>query len=96
MNAKQITEMCKEIYRDYAGSGRTKQTYDNQILAIIMYMYNYTEIDWEEVKWLWMEYLRTGNLDFPEAIRHARERIQDEEDIRATEEELIYWLHKGI
>ena len=96
MNAKEITGMCNEIYRDYTGVGRKKQDYDKQILALIMYMYNHTEIDHEEVKCLWEQYLITGNLDFPTAIQHARERIQDEKDIRETEEELIYWLHRGI
>ena len=96
MNATEISAMCKEIYRDYTGMGRKNQDYDKQILALIIYMYNHTEIDWEEVKWLWEEYLRTGNLDFPTAIKVARERIADEEDIRATEEELIHWLHRGI
>lgn len=96
MNATQITAMCKEIYRNYTGMGRAKQTYDGQILALIMYMYNHTEIDHEEVKYLWVEYLTNGKLDFPNAIHHARERIQDEKDIRETEEELIAWLHRGI
>lgn len=96
MNATQITAMCKEIYRDFSGMGRAKQTYDGQILALIMYMYNHTEIDHEEVKWLWVEYLRTGNLDFPTAIQNARQSIADARDIRETEEELIVWLHRGI
>ena len=96
MNTTRISAMCKEVYRDYTGMGRKKNDYDGQILSLIMYMYNHTEIDWEEVKWLWVEYLRTGKLDFPTAIRNARERIADAEDIRATEEELIAWLHRGV
>lgn len=96
MNATEITAMCKEIYRDFTGVGRKKQTYDNHILALIMYMYNHTEIDYEEVKWLWTEYLSNGKLDFHLAIQCARERIQDAIDIRETEEELIAWLHRGI
>ena len=96
MNTTQIIAMCKEIYRDYTGTGRAKQTYDKEILSLIMYMYNHTELDWEEVKWLWVEYLRTGKLDFHLAIQCARERIVEAEDIRKTEEELIAWLHRGI
>lgn len=96
MNATQISAMCKEIYRKETYLGREKQDYDKQILSLILYMYNHTEIDHEEVKWLWEQYLITGNLDFPTAIQAARERIQDAEDIRATEDELIVWLHRGI
>lgn len=96
MNTPQIIAMCKEIYRDFTGAGRKKNDYDGQILSVIMYMYNHTEIDWEEVKWLWIHYLHTGNLDFPTAIQNARERIAEAEDIRATEMELIAWLHRGV
>ena len=98
MNATQISAMCKEIYRKETYLGREKQDYDKQILALIMYMYNHTEIDYEEVKWLWMQYLINGKLDFPTAIQNARERIAEEEarNIRETEEELIYWLYRGI
>ena len=96
MNATEISAMCKEIYQKETYLGRPKQTYDNQILALIMYMYNHTEIDYEEVKWLWTQYLLNGKLDFHLAIQCARERIAEAKDIRATEEELIAWLHRGI
>ena len=96
MNTQQISKMCNEIYRDFTGMGREKQDYDREILSLIIYMYNHTEIDWEEVKWLWIGYLQTGTLDFQTAIRNARERIADAEDIRETEIELLAWLHRGI
>ena len=70
--------------------------FDEKILAMILYMYNHTEIEYGEVEFLWVEYLNTGKLDFATAICHARERIADEEDIRETEMELLYWLHSGI
>lgn len=96
MNTPQMGNACQEIYRDFTGMGREKQDYDKQILGLIIYMYNHTEIDWEEVKWLWIEYLKTGNLDFYTAIQNARERIAYARDIRETEEELLHWLHRGV
>ena len=94
MNTPQINNMCKEIYRDFTGTGRKQQDYDKQMLAIIIYMYNHTEIDWEEVRWLWIQYLQTGVLDFHTAIQNARERIAEMEDIAETEIELLAWLHR--
>ena len=96
MNTSKIITMCKNIYADYVGMGREKANEDKHILATIMYMYNNTEIDWEEVKWLWMQYLEKGILDFSTAIFVARERIRDHEDIRATEESLLYDYYRGI
>lgn len=93
MNTLQMQNACKEIYRDFTGMGREKQDYDKYILANIIYMYNHTEIDWPEVKWLWMEYLRKGTLDFSTAIMYARER--EYQEIRETEEELLHWLLGG-
>lgn len=96
MNTPEIKKMCTEIYRDYCGMCRPKRKEDVDILALIFRLYNTTEIDFEEVRWLWMHYLEEGNLRVAEAIQNARERIADAEDIRETEEELIAWLHKGI
>ena len=49
MNAPEIVAMCKNIYTDYVGMGREKANEDKFVLATIMYMYNNTGIDWEEV-----------------------------------------------
>lgn len=96
MNTQEIVKICKNIYADYVGMGREKANEDKYILATIIYMYNHTEIDWEEVKWLWMQYLEKGILDFSTAIFMARERIKEYEDIKATEESLLYDYYKGI
>jgi hypothetical protein len=43
-----------------------------------------------------MQYLEKGILDFSTAIFMARERIKEYEDIKATEESLLYDYYKGI
>lgn len=96
MNTQEMVKMCKNIYTDYTGMGREKANEDKHILATIIYIYNNTEIDYEEVKWLWMQYLEKGILDFPTAIFMAKERINDYEDIKATEESLLYDMYKGV
>ena len=73
MNTLQILGICKEIYRDLRG----KKVYiepDQTVLNCIMRLYNTTEIDWEEVKSLWIEYLTKGSLLIPAAIQIARQR----------------------
>ena len=73
MNTLQILGICKEIYRDLRG----KKVYtepDQVILNCIIRLYNITEIDWEEVKSLWIEYLIKGSLSIPAAIQIARQR----------------------
>ena len=73
MNTLQILGICKEIYRDLRG----KKVYtepDQAILNCIMRLYNTTEIDWEEVKSLWIEYLTKGSLSIPATIQIARQR----------------------
>lgn len=98
MNTTQIIKMCKNIYADYRGMKRKALPEDSLVLNTIMRLYNTTEIDWEEVKFLWMNYLEKGNLYISEAMEMARERIAYEDmlDRKETEEELIAWLCKGI
>ena len=48
MNTQEIIKMCKNIYADYVGMGREKANEDKYILATVMYMYNNTEIVWED------------------------------------------------
>lgn len=98
MNTMQIIKMCKNIYADYRGMKRKALPEDSLILDSIMRLYNTTEIDWEEVKFLWISYLEKGNLYLSEAMEMARERIAYEDmlDRRETEEMLTAWLYKGI
>lgn len=98
MNTTQIIKMCKEIYRDYRGMKRKPLPEDSLILDTIMRLYNTTEIDWEEVKWLWINYLEKGNLYLSKAMEMAEKRIAYEDmlDRMETEEELTAWLCKGI
>lgn len=73
MNTLQILGICREIYRDL----KSKKVYtepDQAILNCIIRLYNTTEIDWEEVKSLWIEYLIKGSLSIPAAIQIARQR----------------------
>ena len=73
MNTIQILGMCKEIYRDLTGNRTYKDT-DKYIYDLLIRLYNTTEIDWEEVKSLWIEYLTKGSLSFPEAFKQAKQR----------------------
>lgn len=73
MSTIQIIEMCREISRNYVGR---ESRYDADILNIIISLYNrVSEIDWEEVRWLWVRYMETGNLYFSDAITMAKNRI---------------------
>lgn len=78
MNMVQIQKMCVNIYRDYIGMGRRQNEMDKSVLSLIMREYCQSVIDWEEVKWLWIQYLEKEILDIPEAIRKARVRIEQE------------------
>ncbi len=89
MNTIQITKMCNNIYADYKGMGRSPKAEDNTILNTIMHLYNVTELDWEEVKWLWITYLDTGILGIAEAIEMARIRIANEIRVQRMK-----WLDK--
>lgn len=76
MNTMQIIKMCNNIYADYKGMGREAKSEDKLILDTIIRIYNtITEIDWEEVKWMWMAYLEKGQIPAPEALHMARMRI---------------------
>lgn len=76
MNTLQIIKRCKNAYADYSGMGREVNPYDATILNTIIQIYNtITEIDHEEVMWLWVTYLETGNLLFSEAIQKGRQRL---------------------
>ena len=80
MNAKEIYKAMGNIANDYVGMGREKQAGDSAVLDVIMRVY-YTDahIDFEEVKWLWVNYLDFGKLDFPKAKQFAKERVAREQ-----------------
>ena len=73
MNTLQILGICKEIYRDLRGKKIYTES-DQAVFNCIMRLYNTTEIDWEEVKSLWIEYLEKGSLNIPAAIQSAKQR----------------------
>lgn len=74
MNTPEISKMMHEIYCKFIGMGRKTHYYDSEIKDFLISFYNRTEIDFEEVKDLWIEYLDRGSLDLPKAIAHARQR----------------------
>lgn len=77
MNAIQIKKMLKNIKADFIGEGRPWHLNDETILNTIMQVYYQTDIiDWEECKWLFVNYLQKGILDFPKATQMARKRLQ--------------------
>lgn len=74
MNTMQIIKMCKNIYTDYRGMKRKALQEDSLILDTIMKLYNTTDIDTEEIKDLWIEYLTKGTLSISDMIQRARMR----------------------
>lgn len=89
MNTIQIIKMCNNIYADYKGMKRKSLAEDSFILDTIMRLYNTTEIDWEEVKWLWVTYLESSNIYVSEAMEMARVRIA-----YAIRKQRMQWLDK--
>lgn len=76
MSTLQILALCKTLYADCTAKGREVNPYDATILDTIIRVYNIiTEIDHEEVMWLWVNYLENGNLMFSEAIQKGRQRL---------------------
>lgn len=76
MNAMQIRKMLNNIKADFVGMGRKWHDNDDSIIELLMQIYYQTEIiDWEEIKWLFITYLKKGILDFPTAKKIATKRI---------------------
>lgn len=76
MNAVQIRKMLNNIKADFIGMGRPWHKNDDSVLELLMSVYYQTvEIDYEEVKWLFINYLQKGIIDFPEAKKMALKRI---------------------
>ena len=78
MNAIQIRNMLLNIKADFIGEGRPWHLNDETILNTIMQVYYQTDIiDWEECRWLFVNYLQKGVLDFPKATQMARQRLAE-------------------
>lgn len=73
LNTLEMYGVCHEIYRDLRGSS-IYESLDESILDVIFRLYNTTEIDCEEIKALWIEWLTKGTLSVNEQIRNARMR----------------------
>ena len=74
LNTLDMYGICHEIYRDLKGKNAYTET-DESILNFIFRLYNTTEIDCEEIKALWIEWLIKGTLSINMQIRNARNRI---------------------
>ena len=76
MNAMQIRKMLLNIKADFIGMGRNWHNNDDSVMELLMQIYYQTEIiDWEEIKWLFINYLQKGILDFPTAKKMALKRL---------------------
>lgn len=76
MSAKEIKKMLHIIEADYIGMGRKSVDQDNIIIDTIMHLYCIADwLDWEECKWLFMNYIEKGILDFQEARKMAYKRL---------------------
>ena len=76
MSMLEIKIMMQEIANNYTYAGRPWNANDNSVMECILQVYCQTaEIDHEEVRFLWENYLQKGILDFPSAMKMARKRI---------------------
>lgn len=74
LNTLDIYGVCYEIYRDLKGKNAYTET-DEIVLNFIFKLYNTTEINCEEIKALWIEWITKGTLSVNTQIRNARSRI---------------------
>lgn len=76
MNAMQISKMLLNIKADFIDMGRHWHDNDESVIELLMQIYYQTDyIDWQEVKWLFINYLQKGILDFPTAKKMALKRL---------------------
>ena len=76
MNAVEIRKMLNNIKADFIGMGRPWHENDDSVIELLMSVYYQTaEIDWEEIKWLFINYLQKGIIDLPKAKKMAQIRI---------------------
>ena len=73
LNTLDMYGICHEIYRNLKGKNAYAET-DENILNFIFKLYNTTEIDCEEIKALWIEWLTKGTLSVNTQIQNARNR----------------------
>lgn len=73
LNTLDMYGICHEIYHDLKGKNAYSET-DENILNFIFRLYNTTEIDCEEIKVLWIEWLTKGILSVNTQIQNARNR----------------------
>ena len=75
MNYVQIKKMLENIKTDHIAKGRPWRNGEDAIIDLLMRVYlKHVDIDHEEIKWLFMHYMETSELDFPTAIKMARKR----------------------
>ena len=75
MNTIQLIKIMHEMYRDISGMKRRPLDGDPAIQNFLINLYNTTELDWEEIKALWWEYLTKGTLSIPDAMQEAKRRL---------------------
>lgn len=76
MNAVEIRKMLNNIKADFISMGRPWHENDDSVIELLMSIYYQTaEIDWEEIKWLFINYLQKGIIDFPTAKKMTQIRI---------------------
>jgi len=73
LNTLDMYGICHEIFRDFRGKNTYAET-DESILNFIFRLYNTTEIDCEEIKALWIEWLTKGTLSINTQIQNAKTR----------------------
>ena len=79
MNAVQISKMLKNILSDFEGMGRKCHDADQEVIDCLMkFYYTTSEVDWQEIKWMFMSYLHSGVLDFSTAKMMAHIRVFNE------------------
>lgn len=76
LNTLDMYGICHEIYRDLKGKNTYSET-DENILNFIFRLYNITEIDCEEIKELWIEWLTKSTLSINTKIQNARIRLRN-------------------
>lgn len=65
MNSISIKKMLENIKKDFEGMGMPSSINDDYIIDLLMKMYyQIVEYDWEEIRWLFESYMKTGTLDF--------------------------------
>ncbi len=75
MNYIEIKTMLENIKADYITKGRSWKDGEDAIIDLLMHVYlKHADIDHEEIKWLFVNYMETGILDFPAAVKMARQR----------------------